>query len=67
MGATVEVGGVRVRPGDMVVADDDGVIVVPQEGAELVAKVALRVLEGDKRTRRRRYEELGLPLDDTVK
>jgi regulator of RNase E activity RraA len=51
----------------MVVADDDGVIVVPQEGAELVAKVALRVLEGDKRTRRRRYEELGLPLDDTVK
>ena len=67
MGATVEVGGVRVRPGDMVVADDDGVIVVPQEGAELVAKVALRVLEGDKRSRRRRYEELGLPLDDTVK
>jgi len=51
----------------MVVADDDGVIVVPQEGVELVARVALRVLEGDKRSRRRRYEELGLPLDDTVR
>lgn len=67
MGGTVEVAGVRVRPGDLVVADDDGVIVVPQEGAELVARVADEVLRGDKAGRRRRYEQLGLPLDDTVK
>ena len=67
MNETVGIGGVRVRPGDVVVADDDGVIVVPQEAAELVARVAAKVLEGDKRARRRRYEELGLALDDTVK
>ena len=66
MGGTVEIGAVRVRPGDVVVADDDGVIVVPQESAQLVAGVAAQVLQGDKRARRRRYEELGLPRDDTV-
>ncbi|MCK4299757.1 MAG: RraA family protein [Planctomycetes bacterium] len=66
MGGTVEIGAVRVRPGDLVVADDDGVIVVPQESTQLVARVAAEVLEGDKRARRRRYEELGLPVDDTV-
>jgi len=66
MNETVAVGGVRVRPGDVVVADDDGVIVVPRESAELVARVAGEVLEGDKRSRRRKYEELGMPSDDTV-
>jgi regulator of RNase E activity RraA len=66
MNQTVEVGGVRVRPGDVVVADDDGVIVVPQESAELVARVAMEVLTGDKRARRRHYENLGMAPDETV-
>lgn len=63
----VTVGGVWVRPGDLVVADGDGVIVVPIEVAKEVAVWARRVADGDKAGRRRYYEMLGLPLDETVK
>jgi regulator of RNase E activity RraA len=63
----VEVGGVLVHPGDVVVADGDGVIVVPQDIAFDVAKYARREMEGDKASRRQKYELLGLELDDTVK
>ena len=63
----VNCGGVKVSPGDIVVADDDGVIVVPQSTAGDVARLARRELEADKRSRRARYESLGRPLDDSVK
>jgi len=62
----VNCGGVLVRPGDMVVADGDGVIVVPAEKAEAVAAYARKTLEGDKRGRRKLYEQRGLPPDSTV-
>ncbi len=58
--------GVLVRPGDVVVADGDGVIVVPREHAEEVAKAAMVILEGDKASRRKLYEKLGMPVDKTV-
>lgn len=58
--------GVPVRPGDVVVADDDGVMVVPQEIAEEVARRARLIQAKDRPARRRAYEALGLPLDDTV-
>ncbi len=62
----VTCGGVLVRPGDVVVADGDGVIVVPRERAEEVARYAREILEKDKAGRRRLYEKLGLPPDKSV-
>jgi regulator of RNase E activity RraA len=63
----VSCGGVRVRPGDVVVGDDDGVIVVPLEIAADVARCARPELEADKRGRRAIYESLGRPLDESVR
>ncbi len=37
----VEIGGVRVRPGDLVVGDIDGVLIVPQEIEDEVVEAAL--------------------------
>ncbi|MBS1810806.1 MAG: RraA family protein [Acidobacteria bacterium] len=39
----VECAGITVRPGDIVVADEDGVVVVPQERAEEVLKKAQEI------------------------
>lgn len=62
----VTIGGVVIRPGDVIVADGDGVICVPREFARPVAEFAHEILAGDKKARRAWYEKLGLPLDKTV-
>jgi len=59
--------GVRVEPGDVIVADDDGVIVIPQGVADEVARRATLIQDKDRPDRRASYQKLGLPLDDTVK
>jgi 4-hydroxy-4-methyl-2-oxoglutarate aldolase len=63
----ITIGGVLVCPGDVVVADGDGVVVVPRAVAAEVAKFANIILAGDKAGRKSLYESLGRPLDKTVK
>jgi regulator of RNase E activity RraA len=63
----VNCGGVLVFPGDVVVADGDGVIVVPREHALRVGEIARGIADGDKRGRLQLYKKLGIPVDDTVR
>ncbi|MFC1718908.1 RraA family protein, partial [Candidatus Poribacteria bacterium] len=63
----INCGGVLVYPGDVVVADGDGVIVVPREHALTVGALAREINTGDEQGRRKHYLNLEIPLDDTVK
>ncbi len=62
----VTIGGVVIRPGDVIVADGDGVICVPREFAKPVAEFAHEILSKDKKGRKALYQQLGMPLDKTV-
>ncbi len=57
----------HVAPGDVVVADGNGVVVVPRHAAEEVAKFARETLASDQQSRRDLWQTLGLPPDDSVK
>jgi len=63
---TIGCGGVQVRPGDMVGCDDDGLVVVPQEIAREVAVHAKAILLADMHGRRKLYQRLSMPMDETV-
>jgi 4-hydroxy-4-methyl-2-oxoglutarate aldolase len=58
----IECGGQRVEPGDVVVADDDGVVVVPRAHAEAVLAASQRREEQEARSRER-YRAGELSLD----
>lgn len=63
----VSCAGVLVYPGDLIVADGDGVLVVPRERALEVGKIAREIHIDDEKSRAARYRRLGIPLDETVK
>jgi len=63
----VNCGGVLVYPGDVVVADGDGVIVVPRELTLTVGRLARGINVEDEASRGERYKSLKIPLDETVK
>ena len=59
----VVVGGAVVRSGDFVVADDDGVVIVPRENGELVAAAsATRTANEAEKRRRLAAGELGVDM-----
>jgi len=62
----IQCAGVKVNPMDIVVADDDGVLVIPRKKAELVAQIAEDVLKRDQQNRAKWYKTLGLQPDDTL-
>lgn len=62
----VVIGQTLINPGDVIVADTDGVIVVPREKAVEVADAAREELNIDKEARKKLYDELGIPHDFTV-
>lgn len=62
----VVVGGVTVYPGDVVVADSDGVVVVPRRVAARVGQIAYMELVDDIAGRRQFYDSLGMKYDETV-
>lgn len=63
----VNVGGVLIMPGDVIVADTEGVVAVPREKATAVAAAAKKIQDDDKKGRQRLYEKLGRKPDFTVK
>ena len=62
----IVVGGVLVMPGDVIVADNDGVAVVPRRVAEQVAEIARWIFEDDETKRGAIYDRVGRPRDWTV-
>lgn len=69
VGAVIACGGVAVRPGDVIVADRDGVAVAPLEDAEEVARLAGEIVGKE----RKRLEEIARgvivrpEIDETLK
>ena len=61
----IECAGQRIEPGDVIVADDDGVVAVPRANAARVAEAAARrVADEDEKRKRYAAGELGLDIND---
>ncbi|WWC71154.1 uncharacterized protein I206_105107 [Kwoniella pini CBS 10737] len=47
----INIGGIRVQPRDIIIADSNGFVIVPRARAEEVAKVAKRIEESEDKIR----------------
>ncbi|MDD3493973.1 MAG: bifunctional hexulose-6-phosphate synthase/ribonuclease regulator, partial [Candidatus Thermoplasmatota archaeon] len=65
IGAEIVCGGQPIRPGDWLVGDDTGVVVIPREQAQEVANRALNVYERENRLREeiKRGNSLGAVME----
>lgn len=63
---TIQCAGVTVRPGDIIAADDDGVLVIPRDRIAEVLKIAIADRLFDMQRRRDHYDELGMEADRTL-
>ncbi|WP_456371214.1 3-hexulose-6-phosphate synthase [Geoglobus sp.] len=61
----IECGGIEVKPGDWIVADDNGVMVIPKERAYEIARRALEVKKHEERIRGE-IEDKGRTLAEIV-
>ncbi len=62
----IQCDGILVNPGDIITADDDGVLVIPREHIAKVLYLAEIILDQDQKARAEAYEKAGLPPDDTL-
>jgi regulator of RNase E activity RraA len=62
----VEIGGAHVKPGDLVVADGDRAIAVPQDVIDDVLKYAMQESENDRYDRRMLFDILKIPHDESL-
>jgi regulator of RNase E activity RraA len=69
---TISCGGVAVSPGDLVIGDDNGVVVVPAAEAEAVLEVARAGVERERNTMQKieegqtTAELLGIPDPEII-
>ncbi|MGQ9479299.1 MAG: RraA family protein [Thermoproteota archaeon] len=56
----VTVGGVLVEPGDFVMGDDDGAVVIPRDLADVVSQRALKQFQEDRRGQKPYLEKFGI-------
>ncbi|QUH01835.1 RraA family protein [Saccharopolyspora erythraea] len=62
----VEIGGQLVRRDDLVVADGDGAIIVPEELVDDVLTYAIQESENDKRARAMLFDRLGIARNEST-
>jgi hypothetical protein len=62
----VEIGGQRINPDDLIVADGDGAIVVPEDVIDDVLKYAIQESENDKIARGHLFDALGIPRGEST-
>ena len=62
----VEIGGVRVDPEDLVVADGDGAIIEPEDVIDDVLKYATQESENDKKARGLLFDRLGIERNEST-